>query len=199
MRLENKVALITGGAAGIGLATASRFVAEGAKVFLVDVQEQALVDAHATLDILEDHLSAVGELAGPSVAHEVAEIVTAHRKRVTAHESRAPAPTPAKLDQRIQQMEEKQTSPLELSERAKLNAQLRLAKNERELFKHSILEQFEGEFTHTAATLRDALGELPPNQRQELAERVAQTNKMMERRRGMAEIYLQLLVKNMYS
>lgn len=38
MRLENKVAVITGGAMGIGAATVSRFIAEGCKVVIGDIQ-----------------------------------------------------------------------------------------------------------------------------------------------------------------
>jgi len=43
-KLENKVAVITGGNSGIGLATAKRFVAEGAYVFVAG-RRQAELDA----------------------------------------------------------------------------------------------------------------------------------------------------------
>ena len=49
MRLENKVAIITGGAGGIGKAAARRFVEEGAKVLLVDLDAAALEAAASEL------------------------------------------------------------------------------------------------------------------------------------------------------
>ncbi len=56
-RLQDKIALITGGAAGIGLETARLFLAEGAKVALVDLNEADLNQAAADLNRPEDVLT----------------------------------------------------------------------------------------------------------------------------------------------
>ena len=43
-RFTNKVAVVTGGASGIGAATVRRLVSEGASVVIADLQEQATVE-----------------------------------------------------------------------------------------------------------------------------------------------------------
>ncbi len=53
MKLEGRVAIITGAAAGIGFATAERFAAEGAKLVLCDVNEARVREA-------ADRLAATG-------------------------------------------------------------------------------------------------------------------------------------------
>jgi NAD(P)-dependent dehydrogenase (short-subunit alcohol dehydrogenase family) len=60
-QLQDKVCIVTGGAGSIGLASARRFVAEGAKVMLVDLQEQQL-------------RSAAAELPASQVAYQVADV-----------------------------------------------------------------------------------------------------------------------------
>ncbi len=58
-KLQNKVALVTGGSSGLGLATARRFIAEGARVFITG-RRQAELDAavkelgHGTIGVQGD-------------------------------------------------------------------------------------------------------------------------------------------------
>jgi NADP-dependent 3-hydroxy acid dehydrogenase YdfG len=48
-RLEGKIAVITGGSSGIGLATAKRFVKEGAYVFITGRRQAELDEAAAEI------------------------------------------------------------------------------------------------------------------------------------------------------
>jgi len=48
-KLNGKVALITGGSSGIGLATAQRFIAEGAYVFIAGRRQTELDKAKALI------------------------------------------------------------------------------------------------------------------------------------------------------
>ena len=59
--LKNKVAIITGGAGGIGIETAKLFLQEGAKVMLVDREE----------DLLKDETK---KIASPNIAYCVAYV-----------------------------------------------------------------------------------------------------------------------------
>ena len=57
MRLKNKVALITGGAQGLGLAMSERFAEEGAKVVAIDLQEASFDEENiqsAQLDVTNE-------------------------------------------------------------------------------------------------------------------------------------------------
>ncbi|TDD62696.1 SDR family oxidoreductase [Kribbella antibiotica] len=61
--LDGRVAVITGGTAGIGLATAERFVAEGASVVIVGRRQEELDKAVAQLGI--DTLGVAADVARP--------------------------------------------------------------------------------------------------------------------------------------
>jgi glucose 1-dehydrogenase len=74
-RLAGKAALITGGANGIGLACAQRFAAEGAKIVLADVQDDA--GESAVVDLRGDGHEAIFVHLDASSAADVDAAVTA--------------------------------------------------------------------------------------------------------------------------
>lgn len=76
-RLNDKVALITGGGAGIGAATAQLFCREGAKVILVDLDEGALKN---TKELLEQTIAGAqvetvtGDVADEALANHAVSV-----------------------------------------------------------------------------------------------------------------------------
>jgi len=77
MRLRNKVALITGGANGIGFATAKRFDEEGAKVILTDLNANAVKEAASQLKQAEPYVMNVTDRA--SIQAVVDEVIAKHQ------------------------------------------------------------------------------------------------------------------------
>ncbi len=62
-RLQDKIALITGGAAGIGLETGRLFLSEGAKVVLVDLKGDDLIAAAETLGAKDNLLTVTADVS----------------------------------------------------------------------------------------------------------------------------------------
>jgi NAD(P)-dependent dehydrogenase (short-subunit alcohol dehydrogenase family) len=68
-KLEGKIAVITGGASGMGLATAKRFVSEGAYVFIIDRNKKELDTA----------ISEIGENVSSGIQSDVSNLADLDR------------------------------------------------------------------------------------------------------------------------
>ena len=79
-RLEGKTAVITGGSSGIGLATAKRFVKEGAYVFITGRRQAELTKAAAEIG---SNVTAVqGDVANPSDLDRLYQMVGAKKGKL---------------------------------------------------------------------------------------------------------------------
>ena len=77
MRLEGRIALVTGGASGIGAATARRLAAEGARVAVADIDE-------------DGGREVAGEIDGFAVRMDVADAVAARAGVATTEQALGP-------------------------------------------------------------------------------------------------------------
>jgi NAD(P)-dependent dehydrogenase (short-subunit alcohol dehydrogenase family) len=78
-RLEGKIAVITGGSSGIGLATAKRFVKEGAYVFITG--RQAELDKVAA-EIGSNVIVVKGDVANPNDLDRLYQTVAAKKGKL---------------------------------------------------------------------------------------------------------------------
>src|SRR5258707_8428416 len=92
-RLEGKIAVITGGSSGIGLATAKRFVKEGAYVFITG-RRQAELDK-AAAEIGSNVTAVKGDVANPNDLDRLYQTVAAKKGKLDIVLSNAGGVEPA--------------------------------------------------------------------------------------------------------
>jgi NAD(P)-dependent dehydrogenase (short-subunit alcohol dehydrogenase family) len=80
MQLENRIALVTGAASGLGLATATAFAREGATVVINDLRLEAAEAAAAALG--EKHFAVGGDVSSEEAVKAVVETVLARFGRI---------------------------------------------------------------------------------------------------------------------
>jgi NAD(P)-dependent dehydrogenase (short-subunit alcohol dehydrogenase family) len=76
-RLQGRVAVVTGAAAGMGAAITSRFLSEGATVIAADVDSSALEQLHERLSVGERLSIVTADVASPDGADGIAATATA--------------------------------------------------------------------------------------------------------------------------
>jgi NAD(P)-dependent dehydrogenase (short-subunit alcohol dehydrogenase family) len=88
-KLAGKIAIITGGTSGIGFATAQRFVAEGAYVFITGSRQVAL---DAAVQLIGSHVAGVqGDVANLADLDRLYATLQQQKGRITSS-SRTPVP-----------------------------------------------------------------------------------------------------------
>lgn len=80
MLLENRIALVTGAASGLGLATATAFAREGATVVINDLRLEAAQEAAAKLG--DKHFAVAGDVSSEEAVTAMVEAVLARFGRI---------------------------------------------------------------------------------------------------------------------
>lgn len=81
---SSKIALVTGAARGIGLAAARRFLADGWRVAMLDINEETLTKAHAAIGKPQDTMAIVCDVSDPAAVDAAFKNLTQRFGRLDA-------------------------------------------------------------------------------------------------------------------
>lgn len=76
MKLQDRVAIVTGGAGGIGRAIAERYLAEGARVVVADIDRNTIDETVSDLQQAHDHTRILGQHLDVCDRASIAQLVT---------------------------------------------------------------------------------------------------------------------------